>query len=849
MNAVVRLTVRTTWDNRARLLMTAVAVSVSVSFMTAVLLLTGGFAGHGTSGSAAAYRNVAAVVHGNAVTANPPGEFITESGAPLPDALVPAVRAVPGVDAVAGLQIGAATLERLDGRVIGHPSSGGGVGYNWIADARLNPYRLVSGQAPTSAGQVVVDQAAARSGHILLGARLQVATITGVYPVAVTGIATYGSAAGPFYSTAVLFAGADAARLLGSGARLDQILVGGNDPGGIVSAIAPVLTAANAHASAQTGAQWAAAQDAARTQSLSFEQILLVGFALIALVVGGTLISTTFAVTVARRSRELALTRAIGATRRQLMFSVLGEAAAVGVLASIVGAAAGIGVARGMTSLFSALGLSLFRNQSTITLSSLALPVVIGILATVLAAALPAVKASAVPPVQALRAPDIDESAASRSRRLTGAGLLVLAVLATTAGVTAKSALLTGLGVFAAFTGAIVFGPSLITGLALLAARPLRAAFGPSGLLAARATGRSPRRTAATANALMLGVGLVVFASSVVASVNLSTASTAARAVHADYVLSSSATWRPQIGNAALTRARSDTQVHTVSPVYLGNAREGATTVVMGAVDPVTIGRVWNFGWTSGSLASVAGDQVAVYQPDLGSARLGDAKTLTLPDGSSRTVHIGAVFSNDLPGFNSPVYLLPPALFHAHAAQAGAQLALLGTTTAGRDTAQALRTAIGPDDSLTLATASSWAHQGNIKVKQLGNLFDALDALAVLLALIGILNTMTLAIHQRDREFGTMRALGVTRGQLRRIVSIETLLMGVYGVLLGAAFGLAGAWALSKSGASSELAQFTVPVPALLISCATGLLATVALVAWPARQAVRTPILTAIAAA
>lgn len=841
MNAVARLTMRTTWDNRARLLMTAVAVAVSVGFMTAVLMLTGGFAGHGNSGSGAAYRTVAVVVHGSAVTTNPPGEFITESGAPLPGALVPAMRAVPGVDAVAGLQIGTATLERLDGRVIGHPSSGGGVGFNWIADPQLNPYRLVSGRPPSDAGQVVVDQAAARSGHVTLGAHLQVATVTGVHPVTVSGIATYGNALGPFYRTAVLFPTADAARLLGSEGRFDQILIAGNNPAGIVAAVTPVLTAANTHAVAETGPQWAAAQDAARTQSLSFEQILLIGFALIALVVGGTLISTTFAVTVARRGRELALTRAIGATRRQLMASVLGEAAAVGVVASLAGAAAGIGVARGMTSLFSALGLTLFRNQATITPSSLALPVVIGVTATLLAATLPAVKASSVPPVQALRAPDIDESTASRARRFTGAGLLLLAVVATAAGVAAKSALLTGLGVFAAFAGAIMFGPTLITGLALVAARPLRAAFGPSGLLAARATGRSPRRTAATANALLVGVGLVVFASSVVASVDLSTASTAVRAVHADFVLSSTATWRSQIGNAVLTRTRSDRQVRTVSPVYLGNAREGATAVVVGAIDPVTIGSVWNFGWTTGSLAAVAGDRVAVYKPDLGSAHLGDAKTLTLPDGSSQLVHIGAVYSNDLPGFNSPVYLLPPAMFHAHAAQPGAQLAFLDTTGAHRDTAGALRTAIGADDSLRITTAGSWAHQGNIKVKQLRNLFDALDALAVVLALIGILNTMTLAIHQRDREFGTMRAVGVTRAQLRRIVSIETLLMGVYGVILGAAFGLAGAWALSKSSASSDLAQFTVPVPALLISCAAGLLATVALVAWPARQAARTP--------
>jgi putative ABC transport system permease protein len=257
---------------------------------------------------------------------------------------------------------------------------------------------------------------------------------------------------------------------------------------------------------------------------------------------------------------------------------------------------------------------------------------------------------------------------------------------------------------------------------------------------------------------------------------------------------------------------------------------------------------VWDFGWTTGSLTTVTGDTVAVYRSDLGTHHIGDVIGLTLPDGSNQNVRIGAVFDNDLPGFNSPVYLLPPTMFHAHAAEPGAQLAFVAITRTGKSTAAALRRAIGPDDSVTITTATSWAHQGNTKANQLRNLFDALDALAVILALIGILNTMNLAIDQRVREFGTMRALGVTRQQLRRLVSIETLLMGLYGVALGAGFGLAGAWALSRSGASSELAKFTVPWAALVISCVAGLVASFALVAWPARQAGRTPILSSVAA-
>jgi putative ABC transport system permease protein len=838
VNAVIRLSARNAWANRGRSSMTVLAVVLSVAFMSAVLMLSGGLSSQTDSGVTAAYRHVPVIVHGQHVQSNPPGEFLPESGAPVPAAALAAVRTVPGVTDAQGLRSGYAVLERADGGVIGKPGTGGGVGQSWLGNDPRNPYHLLAGHAPTAAGQVALDKAAATTSGVSIGQHLTLVTATGRHPVTVVGIVAYGSADGPFDTTATLLPASLARSLLGTSDSYDQILI--SAPISALPAITHAVTPFGAQA--QTGAAWTAAQHSALSTTLSFGRFLLYGFALVALLAGGTLIGNTFTVTVAQRARELALARALGATRRQVRGSVLAEAAAVGLVASLAGTALGVGVAALIRAVFSLLHLTLFDTHAVASLSSLAIPVLVGVAVTVLAALLPAARAARLTPIAALRKPQLDESGRSLVRAVAGTALLALGVAGTIAGVSGRSSAAALGGVATLLIGVVTAGPLLIAALARAVAAPLRRIAGPPGQLSGRALARNPRRSAATAGVLMLGMMLIAFVTSLVASMNQATSSTAAAGVKANYVVTTASPWQWQVTGDVVHRVSTLPGVTATAALDAAPALDSGTSEVVGSVDPAQIPATWDFGWTAGSLASVTRDQVAVQVNALHGQHVGDTRMLTLADGTTHTVRIAAVYRNGFIGFDAPTILLSPALFHAHVTQPGAELLLVdGAHVSGQD----ITAALGGDQSVTVHTAADWVGQGNIKIKQLGNLFSALDALAVLIAFAGITNTMALAVRDRRRELGILRTVGALPRQLSRMIATEAGVLAGYGTAVGTVLGTVGCWALIKSSTSSDLSQFHLPAYRLGIIGGITVIISVALTAVPARIARRTPVLQA----
>lgn len=839
MNAVGRLAARGAWANRGRSVLTVLAVVLSVGFMSAVLMLSGGLSSQADSGVAAAYAKVPLVVHGEKVLSNPPGEFITQSGAPVPAAALSAIKAVPGVTEAEGLRSGYAVLEQSDGTVIGNPGTGGGVGQSWLGSSALNPYRLVSGQGPTSDGQVALDQAAATTAGVSVGQKLTLVTSTGRHQVSVVGIVDYGSAAGPFDTTAVLLPADQAKALLGISDVYDQILV--SAPQGAMSAVATAVSPFNAQV--QSGSSWVAAENSAIDTTLSFERDFLYGFALVALAAGGTLIFNTFTVTIAQRTRELALARALGATTRQVLAAVLAEAAAVGLVASLVGAALGVGAAALIRAVFSLLHLTLFDTHVVVSISSLALPAVIGVAVTLLAALLPALRVSRAAPIAALREQQVDESGHSRVRAVTGVVLLILGAVGMAAGVSGKSAGLAVLGLAGLMFGVVIAGPLLIGALARAVAGPLRSLAGPPGLLSGRALSRDPRRSAATAGVLMIGVMLVSFMATVVASMNAATGSSAATGNRAQYVVATASPWQWQVSEDVISRVSSTPGVTSTAALYAAPVLDQGSMIMAGTVDPAQFANVWNFGWTSGSLASLTGDQIAVQNTALQGRHIGDTVTLTMADGTRHTVRIGAVYTNGFVGFDAPTYLLPPDLFHAHATQPGAELLLVD---APHLSLSPISAAVGGDQSVKVQTAAAWIGQGNTKVAEVANLFYALDALAVFIAFVGVTNTMALAVRERRRELGILRAVGTLPQQLGRMISVEAAVLAAYGTVVGTILGALGTWAMVKSSTSSDLSRFQLPAGQLGLIAGAAILVAVALTAIPARIARRSPVLQAI---
>jgi putative ABC transport system permease protein len=819
--------------------LTVLAVVLSVGFMSAVLMLSGGLSSQADSGVSAAYQNVSLVVHGQKILSNPPGEFITQSGAPVSAAALDAVRAVPGVTEAEGLRSGYAVLERSDGTVIGNPGTGGGVGQSWLGDSALNPYHLVAGQGPTIPGQVALDQASAKSAGVSVGRHLTLVTATGRHTVTVVGIVGYGSADGPFDTAAVLLPSAQAQSLLGLGDVYDQILV--TAPPSAEAAVAHAAAPWNAQV--QTGASWSATENSAIDTTLSFERVFLYGFALVALLAGGTLISNTFTVTIAQRARELALARALGATARQVLTAVLAEAAVVGVIASIIGAALGVGAAALIRAVFSMLNLTLFNTHAVVSVSSLVLPAAVGLAVTVLAAFLPALRASRVAPIAALREPQLDESGRSRRRAFVGVTLLVLGVVVMVAGVSGKSGGLAIGGLAALLIGVVTAGPLLVAGLARAVSGLLRRLAGPPGLLSGRALARNPRRSAATAGVLMIGVMLVSFMATVVASVNQATGSSASAGNRAQYVVSTASPWQWQVTDDVANRVSSAPGVTSAAALYAAPVLDNGSTIMAGTFDPTQFASVWDFGWTTGSLASLAGDQIAVQDTALQGRHVGDSITLTMADGIRHTVRIAAVYTHGFVGFDAPTYLLPPNLFHAHATQPGAEVLLVNGAHAS---VSGISAALGGDKSVTVQSAAAWIGQGNTKVTQVANLFYALAALAVFIAFVGVTNTMALAVRERRRELGLLRAVGTLPRQIGRMITAEAAVLAAYGTVVGTLLGVLGTWALTKSSTSSDLSRFQLPTGRLVVIAAAAVVVAVVLTAVPSRIARRSPVLQAI---
>jgi putative ABC transport system permease protein len=372
---------------------------------------------------------------------------------------------------------------------------------------------------------------------------------------------------------------------------------------------------------------------------------------------------------------------------------------------------------------------------------------------------------------------------------------------------------------------------------------PLRRVAGPPGLLSGRALARNPRRAAATAGVLMLGVMLVSLMTTLVASMNQATGSTAASGIKAQYVVSTAAFWQWQVSDQVIHEVSTAPGVTAASAVYAAPALDDGSAVMVGAVDPAQINRVWDFGWSAGSLAAVTGDQIAVQDSALQGQRVGDTRTLTLADGTRHTVRIAAVYHNGFIGFDAPAYLLSPELFHAHTPQPGAELLLVA---APHGSQAAIRAALSGDQSVSVTSASAWTGQGNIKISEIENLFYALDALAMAIALLGITNTMALAVRERRRELGILRAVGTLPRQLGRMITAEAAVLAGYGTVIGAALGILGCWALTRTSTSTDLSQFHLPAGRLVIIGAAAIAATVLLTAVPARIARRSPVLEAI---
>jgi putative ABC transport system permease protein len=662
-------------------------------------------------------------------------------------------------------------------------------------------------------------------------------------------VVTFGTADSPAGASVVAFEAATAQELVAEPGTWDGIGVvaeQGISQTQVVEQIRPTLPSG---VEVLTGEEITAENQNAIEQSLGFFNTFLLVFALIALAVGSFTIYNTFSILVAQRAQEVALVRAVGASRRQVLGGVLAEAFVVGLVSSLVGLLAGIALAAGLKSLLASIGLDLPGSGLVLLPRTVTIALVAGVLVTVFSAFFPARRAARVPPVAAMREVAVDRSATSPVRLVLGLVVLALGGAGLIAGLAQNELPLVGLGAAGTFLGLVILGPVIARPLSHVLGAPLPVLKGITGRLAVQNTTRNPKRTAATASAIMIGLGLIMFITIFADSAKASIDSIVDDNFRGDFVLSAGGGFGPTSGiptELAEDIAAVD-GVSAVTNLRFGFANiDGGGDVVIG-IDPVTGLELFNIGVIEGSPDDLGPGTIAV-DDDRMEARgwvLGDTISFQSPT-SSADLRIAMVYTEDRLANR---YVLPLVEFDRQFPNS-LDAQIYAKVADGADSEQVraeLEALVAPYGTVELLDRTEFKAEQAAQINQFLNIIYALLALAVIIAFFGIANTLALSIIERQREIGIQRAVGMTRGQLRSTIRWESVIIALMGTALGVAVGVFFSWAIVRALNDQGFTIYRVPVVQLVIWAVVAAALAVAMAWLPARRAAKTDILAAIA--
>jgi putative ABC transport system permease protein len=787
-----------------RTFLTALAIVLGVGMVSAAFTLTDTMRGAANSLSAAAYDGTDAVVSAKtAFKVDSANDFTTQKptvGASVLDQ----VRAVPQVGTAIGDISDQAQIIGRDGKPRGSgPYFGTGFDARTPGAEKLTAFRLQDGRWAAGPGEVVIDVASAESEHYKLGSMVKINTRGAATSFRVVGLARFGTVKSLGQATIAVFDLATAQTLFHKQGRYDSILAAGK-PG---TSGADVRRAVAAAVGPGRQVETAAAQDRFTLDGLKkfigiIKTVLLV-FGGVAIFVGAFTIFNTLSITVAQRTREFAMLRMVGAARRQVLGSVMIEALALGIGASLIGLAAGFGIAAGLNAVFGALDLQLPEAGTVFEARTAIVALLVGTLVTLAAGILPARRATKIAPVAALR--DADPSA----RRLRLPSRLVRAA-------------------------------------AGLLGRPAAALGGSAGGLARRNAMRHPGRTAVTASALMIGVMLVTAVTVVANGLRQETKGTLGDRISASHVITAQDGYSPMDPEITRTAAKVP-GVTAISALRQDGGLVAGGKEIVNGVDAATIAKVFDFEWKDGSSRVLSGLGANGAVVDDGWAtehgtKVGDAITVTSAKGVKVPLVVRGIEKSpvlDSLGLG-PITVSMQAFNHAFEAQRDR----LAFFTASDPAAVEKALAQFPDAHVV--TKDGFIKDMTAGIDSILAILMVLLALAVIVSLFGIVNTLVLSTFERTRELGMLRAVGMTRRQVRRMIRHESIITALLGAAMGITAGL-GIAALLASVFADEGITFAIPVGSLVAFVIVAVLAGVVAAILPARRAARMDVLTALA--
>ena len=836
-----RMTIKGMFARKLRLALSAVAVVLGVAFVTASFVL-------GDTISSSFDRHITSANEGvdTIVTARSSSGFVQEG---VPVSAVDTVAAVDGVAAAEGAVSGYAELRSVE--TADAPALSTGIAIGWISDETLNPLRVLEGAAPTAADQVVVDPETAESLGVSIGDSARLVSLGPVRDVEVVGLAEMGEG-----GIGVLgIAPATAEEVFGYSGEFTEIRVRAEEGVGDVALrdrVSDALAAADGTAyDVRTGAEATEDNVAAIAEQTGMITRFLLAFAGITLFVGAFLIVNTFAMLTAQRTRELAVLRALGASRGQLLRGVLGESASIGAVAGVAGLGLGLLVAKGLTEALASLGLDLPEAPLAVEPRTVVVALLLGPVVTAFAALLPARRAASVQPVEAMREAALP--VVSYRRRVVLGGLLAgVGTAAVLVGLSRGETVWAGSGAAATVLALTALGPLLIGPVTRVLSWPVRRFGGEASRLAEGNVLRSPRRSASTAAALMIGLALVSGTAVVGSSFQGMVDDEVGKVLRADMVVEASMAMpfmSPEVadavadvpgvaGVAALKLASADVS----SPDMSADQEDVWVT----AMHPDQVTEVFDLPVADGSLEELAPGRMLVSEKS--GLVAGDTAVVSMEGGEDLLLTVAGVYrSAALGDFLVSTEQLLAVTPHA------ADTQLFVTAADGVAVADLEERLDGylldTFPMLQAKTGTEFAESRQGMIAEAVNMISILLVLSLLVALLGVANTLTLSIIERTREVGMLRAIGMARRQLRSMVRVESLLMAAYGALVGVVAGVSLGWVLATVVLDGWDVAVDVPVGRLATFVGLTLLAAVGAAMLPARRAARMNVLDAVSTA
>ena len=846
-----RVALRGLASRKLRSLLTAFAIVLGVAMVSGTFVLTDTIDSGFDTVFSESYEGADAVI-------SPETEFGRQAAGSggFPASVLEDVEALPSVAEAAGSLRDSARLIGRDGEPLGGSSvSPLALGLD-PADERFSPVRIVDGEWPDGSGQIAIDRRTFDDEGLALGDAISATARGPVQEFEIVGVVELGSLESLGGATISVFDLATAQELFAKEDVVDQIQLAAAEGVSAEALVAEVRGELPATLDVQTAAAQVETESEDTSAGLGFLRYFLLAFAAIALFVGSFVIANTLSITIGQRTRELATVRTLGASRRQVLWSVVLEALVVGVLASIVGILLGVGLALGLNELLAAAGIELPTSGLVLETRTIVVGLVVGIGITLLASIRPALRATRVPPIAAVREGSVlPPSRFARfglpaSLTLTAGAIALLLVGSLGDGLSAAPRLLAiGLGVILLFVGIALVAPRLVRPLASALGWPGTRIAGAAGRLARANAMRNPARTASTASALMIGLALVTLVAIHAQGLRSTFVDSVDQLFVADYAVVAEGGFNPLTPEVEEALAQAP-GVEAVSGVRSGSGRIAGEDVGVSAV-PGNIAETVAIRWDEGSDAvpGALGEDGAFVTREFADERdleLGSPLEIETPTGETLALAVEGIWEEPKGGSPFGQVAVSHEAFDPVFPEPRNDFTFVNV--AGGITADAeagLETALADFPDAKVQTRDEFKDESVASLSRVLNILYVLLALSVVVSLFGLVNTLVLTVFERTRELGMLRAVGMTRRQVRRMIRHESIVTALLGAALGIAIGVFLA-ALVTQALADEGFSFALPIGSLVVFVLAAILVGVLAAIMPARRAARLNILEAL---